>query len=178
MPGRDRGGHPGWGRRAGAEAPGGLPQGGRLRSTPAAGRQLLTPRRQAWGQQGSPRGCSPPAAPHPPAVNLGGQAALLLAISEGRLRSVFRDTGSQCHLSWGPDEWAATSIRPLWPLWPPMSGPKLLLTFLLNGAVTPQVTHHGQAAGRAGGSGQGAGDSSGESPEWRCVPAPCNAFPH
>lgn len=122
-PGRDRGGHPGWGRRAGAEAPGGLPQGGRLRSTlrPAAPHA----EEAGLGAAGLPQGLL--AALHPPAVNLGGQAALLLAISEGQLRSIFRDTGSQCHLSRGPDEWAATSIRPLWPLWPPLRGAKAAL---------------------------------------------------
>lgn len=72
----------------------------------------------------------------------------------------------------GPEERAATSIRPLWP---PMRRPELLLTFFLKGALTPWVTQHGRAAGRAGGSGQGVGDSS-VAPwrEWRrCVPAPC-----
>lgn len=61
-PGRDRGGHPGWGRRAGAEAPGGLPQGGRLRSTPAAGSSS-----RRGGRLGGSR--APPGAAHRPPLS-------------------------------------------------------------------------------------------------------------
>lgn len=173
-PGRVTGWAPGLRAQGRGRSPRGLAAGQAEINSPGAS-SSSRPKRQAAGQHGLPRALlgAPPPSVFPPQSLILEDGLLFHYLSPRVSLEVSLEIPVHnviCHgglTSGRPHRFGLSGRRP-----------KRLLTFFLNGALTPQVTHRGRAAGRAGGSGQGVGDSS-LAPwrEWRCVPAPCNAFP-